>query len=260
MNPAPPVTRIRIAPKASGGRGGEPWPNGRDRCPTPNFVKGRRVPKEQQSLHSARTGLLGTWPLAAERAKMLDMRTLGAVAAIAGAAVATASPTTTVTSAGRIGPLRIDVSTRAAIVAAAGRPDAERVGTLNGSRRYRALGYECTAAKSDLRVRWPLLARGPYCRTVFFLDPRSGRLGDFFTTSSRYREAHGVRIGMPTATAERLLHRRVYIGCEENIYLPPLTIAFTGGHAGQHLHLIGGHVYAFAMNGRHHDVGVFDCL
>jgi hypothetical protein len=168
------------------------------------------------------------------------------------------APSTTLPANGRIGALRIDVSTRRQIVAAAGRPDAERVGTFNDSRRYRALGYECSRRRSD--VRWPLLARGPFCRTVFFLDPRAGRLGTFFTTSSRFREAHGVRIGMRTASAERLLHRRVYIGCEENIYLPALTVAFAGGRRGRGGHLIGGHVYPFAMSGRRHGVGVFDCL
>ena len=101
---------------------------------------------------------------------------------------------------------------------------------------------------------------GPYCRTVFFLDARGGRLGTFFTTSRRYRERHGVRIGMPTATAERLLERRVFVGCESNIYLGHLTIAFVGGRRGRRGYLIGGHVGAFALHGRRHDVGVFDCL
>jgi hypothetical protein len=69
---------------------------------------------------------------------------------------------------------------------------------------------------------------------------------------------------MPTATAERLLHRRVVVGCEENIYLgrgdASLTIAFAGGQRGRGGHLVGGHVYAFALDGRRHGVGVFDCL
>jgi hypothetical protein len=168
------------------------------------------------------------------------------------------APSTTLTANSRIGALRIDVSTRRQIVAAAGRPDAERVGRFNDSRRYRALGYGCSTNKTDLA--WPLLARGPYCRTVFFIDPRGGRLGALNTTSSRFHEAHGVRIGTETATAERLLHRTVYVGCEDNMYLPELTVAFTGGHRGRGGRLVGGHVYAFAMNGKKHDVGVFDCL
>jgi hypothetical protein len=168
-----------------------------------------------------------------------------------------AAPTQLVTSTGRIGALQMDISTRATIVATAGRPDAERTGTWNGSRRYRALGYDCSTKRSD--ATWPLLANGPYCRTVFFLDARTGRLGKFFTTSNRYEETHRVRIGMPTATAERLLRRRVLVGCEANIYSGKLTIAFAGGHRDQSGYLIGGHVEAFALHGRN-DVGVFDCL
>jgi hypothetical protein len=167
--------------------------------------------------------------------------------------------TQVVTASGRIGPLRMDLSTRNAIVSVSGRPAAERIGSFSGSRRYRALGYGCSTKNSE--TSWPLLSHGPYCRTVFFLDPRDGKLGTFFTTSPHYREQHGVTIGMPTATAERLLRKRVYVGCEENIYLGnSLTIAFAGGHRAQDGHLIGGHVYAFALHGRTHDVGVFDCL
>jgi hypothetical protein len=167
-----------------------------------------------------------------------------------------------VTATGRIGPLRMDVSGRAAIVARFGRPNAERLGTFNGSRRYLALGYSCAARQTD--VTWPVAARGPFCRTVFFLDPRDGRLGTFFTTSTQFREEHGVRIGMSTAAAEHQLHRRVYVGCEENISLVKgghaLTVAFAGGRRAQDGHLIGGHVYAFALHGRTHDVDVFDCM
>jgi hypothetical protein len=39
-----------------------------------------------------------------------------------------------------------------------------------------------------------------------------------------------------------------------------LTVAFSGGRRGRDGSLIGGHVYAFALHGRRHDVGVFDCL
>lgn len=176
--------------------------------------------------------------------------------------VVAAAPTHVVTASGRIGPLRVDVSTRAAIVSVAGRPDAERVGSFNSSRRYHALGYGCS--RTQTAVTWPLLAGGPYCRTVFFLDAKDGRLGTFYTTSARYREEHGVRIGMSTARAELLVRRRIPVGCEENIYLgrggASLTIAFAGGRRGSDGYLIGGHVYAFALHSRRHDVGVFDCL
>src|SRR5438876_10425274 len=80
-----------------------------------------------------------------------------------------------VTASGRIGALRMEVSTCASIIAENGPPAADRVGRFNGSSRYRALGYGCSTKKSD--TAWPLLSRGPYCRTLFFLDPRDGKLG-----------------------------------------------------------------------------------
>jgi hypothetical protein len=74
-----------------------------------------------------------------------------------------------------------------------------------------------------------------------------------------------VRIGMPTATAERRLHKRLVEGCEENIYLSSttadLTIAFSGGTFRRpSLHVTGGHVYAFVLHSHRTDAGVFDCM
>jgi hypothetical protein len=144
-------------------------------------------------------------------------------------------------------------------VATLGRPDAERIGTLDGSRRYRALGYACSAKQTG--DAWPLLRGGPYCQTVFFLSPRDRRVRDFYTHSVHYRLANGVRIGMATASAERLLHRRVTVGCEANIYLGALTVAFNGGHRDAHGHLVGGRVFAFTLHSlRGRDLGIFDCL
>jgi hypothetical protein len=168
---------------------------------------------------------------------------------------------------GRIGTLRVDHSDAAAIIAFAGRPDAERRGRAYGSAPlYRALGYGCTTHRSDLA--FPLVTGGPACRTVYFVNARTGKLGDLYTSSARYTEGHGVRIGMRSVDVERLLHRRLYAGCEENIYLgtsaASLTVAFGGGvirkdPASSGLHVIGGHVFAFVLHGRN-DVGVFDCL
>jgi hypothetical protein len=171
-----------------------------------------------------------------------------------------------VSVSGRIGPLRIDESDRAAVIAFAGRPDAER--DSHGSARYTALGYDC-GSKSRI---WnfplrPYPDRAPNCRTVFWLDVPTGKLANFFTSDSRYVEEHGVRIGMATARAERLLRKRVFQGCEQNVYLPSpkafsLTIAFNGAvpHPRKSLHVIGGHVFAFVLHSRRHDTRVFDCL
>src|SRR5438067_5105535 len=72
-------------------------------------------------------------------------------------------------------------------------------------------GYGCGAHAGGDTL--PLVHGGPRCRTVFFIDARSGRLGLFYTIQPRYVESHGVRVGMPTATAERLLRQRVIVGC-----------------------------------------------
>jgi hypothetical protein len=173
-----------------------------------------------------------------------------------------------VSVSGRIGDLHIDESDRAAVVAFVGRPDAERSAREVPGRPYDALGYGCGTKRSE--QTFPLLPypahRPPQCRTIFWIDVRSGKLEDFLTGDSRYSEAHGVRIGMHTAEAERLLHRRLTEGCEENIYLPSaktftLTIAFTGGtYQRRTMHVIGGHVFAFVLHSRRRYAGVFDCL
>lgn len=176
----------------------------------------------------------------------------------------TSARSAVVTATGRIGPLHLDRSDRAAVVAFAGRPDAERRAEASGGYApYEALGYGCATTAVPLVTA--LAAGGPYCRTVFFVNRQSGRLETFFTTAARYSEGHGVRIGMPTAVAERLLRRRLVEGCETNLYLSSarasLTIAFTGGVVRRKtLHVIGGHVYAFVLHSHRSDAGVFDCL
>jgi hypothetical protein len=179
--------------------------------------------------------------------------------------VSSAAVSAVVTVTGRIGPLHLDRSTRASVIAFAGRPDAERHGrAVGGYAPYEALGYGCSKAHAYNAA--PLVeGRAPYCRTVFFINSRTGRLETFFTSSSRYSEGHGVRIGMATATAERRLQRRLFEGCQTNIFLESheadLTVAFTGGTAHPpSLHVTGGHVYAFVLHSHRTDAGVFDCM
>ena len=163
------------------------------------------------------------------------------------------------TASGRIGPLQIDHSTRADVVAFAGRPDVERRGVEYDSTPYLALGYACLAKPND--HAFPVLETrragrtGPYCKTVFWLNGRTRKLGDFYTSAATYTERHGIRIGMPTRSAERILHRRVYVGCEANLAVGLLTIAFDGGvnrrTAGSPTRrLVRGHVYGFVISGR----------
>jgi len=95
--------------------------------------------------------------------------------------------------------------------------------------------------------------------------PDADRRGSEFG-SARYRAlGYGCSHGMPTAVAEHILHRRVYVGCEENLAIGLLTVAFEGGvgrttSGSSGLRLVGGRVYGFAVHGGRSDVGVFDCL
>jgi hypothetical protein len=173
---------------------------------------------------------------------------------------------------GRIGALRVDLSDRRAIIAFAGRPDAERHGRYAamssvGPAPYDALGYDCAANINPNSYAIPLVGGGPVCHTVFFVDARSGRLGLFYNTQPRFVERHGVHVGMPTATAEKLLQRRVIVGCINSIELgrpgrrPWLRFIFGGGTISHtHLpHLRRGHVAVLVLHSAKHDPGVFEC-
>jgi hypothetical protein len=154
----------------------------------------------------------------------------------------------------------MNVSTTAAVVAFAGTPDVRHPGHSPDSRLVRniALGYHCRAGMHA--GGWSLTAKGPTCRTVYWIVTRTGRLGDFYTADPSF-ELGGIHVGSDSATAERALHKRLYDGCEANLLVGTAAVAFDGGHdvrqANGSLHVIGAHAYALAVNG---NAGVFDCL
>jgi hypothetical protein len=159
---------------------------------------------------------------------------------------------------GQIGPLHVDRSDEAAVVAFAGKPDATVTGKSPGYQRYRAFGYDCGGKGFDAEARIVGL-----CKTVFFFDVPSGKLETFSTSSSRYSEGHGVRIGTKQADAERLLHHRLTIGCSTALHFDSptgsLSIDFAGG-VENGLSIKGAHVDAFVVHGKDRDAGVFDCV
>ena len=163
---------------------------------------------------------------------------------------------------GHIGPLHVDESDRAAVILFAGKPDAERSDRLLNYSPYRALGYGCTTKRSNDAVE--IAHRAPYCRTVFFLDAKTGKLELFFTASREYTEAHGLRVGTSQAVAERRLRQLLHVGCVAALRLSSakasLSVSFGGG-VEHGTSIKGAHVDGFVLHGmRGGDPGIFDCL
>ena len=76
--------------------------------------------------------------------------------------------------------------------------------------------------------------------------------------------SHGVHIGMPTATAERLIRKRVRPGCFTGIWLSSpqatLTVSFDGSTIRHDGTWRGGHVSVFVLHGPRDDTGLFECM
>ncbi|HJQ74591.1 MAG TPA: hypothetical protein VJ814_06880 [Gaiellaceae bacterium] len=149
---------------------------------------------------------------------------------------------------GAIGPLQMNRSTLAQVVAYAGEPSVLRAARGDGQTRYRVLGYACRpgAGTEKYWSSYPIA-----CRTAFYLV--GGRLSLFITQDPRFAEAAGVGIGTPTKRAEQLLHQRAFSGCVSGIRLQGkrawTTVALGGG---------GGRVVGFYLHGLR-SPGVTDC-
>ena len=152
--------------------------------------------------------------------------------------------------AGAVGPLQMNRSSRAQVVAWAGTPSVLRVAKENGHARYTVLGYTCKpgAGTEKYWAAYPIA-----CRTSFYFVDR--RLSLFITQDSRFA-ASGVTVGMSTKQAERLLQRRAHSGCISAIGLrgkhTRLTVALGGSVHGPL------HVDEFDLHGRR-NTGATDC-
>lgn len=172
-----------------------------------------------------------------------------------------ASKRVVVTANGRIGPLHVDESDRADVTSFAGRPDSERHGRYADYPPFDALGYGCEGKLATDA------AGVPRCETVFYLDSRSGKLALVYTEDDRFADVHDVHVGTPTAVAERLLHRRTFVGCYDGLRFDAktgfLVMWFQGGkdvaRRGS-LHLVGGHVAFLVVHSQRRNPGVLDCI
>jgi hypothetical protein len=196
-------------------------------------------------------------------AGLILLSLLGSAAAVAGGGGAA-----TITAAGRIGDVRIDHSGRAAIVAYAGEPEVdETVGGGSPEGGWESLGYHCSSTYGQVPFTASAGAAGPYCRTVYYLSPKTGRLATFFTSMASFVDGHGVSVGTRTAKAARREGAPALGGCGEGIWLRTPSVFFHlvigGGRLHQHGHRLlvrGGRVTAIVLHSRANDVGNFDCL
>jgi murein DD-endopeptidase MepM/ murein hydrolase activator NlpD len=143
-----------------------------------------------------------TWlQVGAGRATVLAPPALGRVGACATTCSA-AGGAGVVSLRGTVGALAIDRSTARDVIAFAGAPSAvrDRPGAA-GVPPSRALLYGC----------------GSRCLTVYFLNRRTGRLSDFFSTSSGFSTARGTRPGMTLRAAQAAEGRRARLGCFDRI-------------------------------------------
>lgn len=169
-----------------------------------------------------------------------------------------------VTAAGRIGPLHVDKSDRAEVIAFAGQPDSEVRGRYASYPGFDALAYGCAGRPATGRDG------EPHCKTVFYLDARSNKLGLLYTEDPRYSNLYGFHVGTPTGVAEHALHRIVYVGCLARLTIVTktafLAMVFAGGkdrvvsQPTSYVHLAGGYVGSIIVHSQRLNPGVLDCI
>jgi hypothetical protein len=124
-----------------------------------------------------------------------------------GKALECPSFTDVITTSGRIGQLQLGVSTASDIISHLGTPEASGVSTFEvpDLPGFQALGYDC--APTQIPGGSPIhpypTTRGPYCRTLYYINRSTGRLAGFGTTSTRYATAAGTTIGTTVGEALR---------------------------------------------------------
>lgn len=107
----------------------------------------------------------------------------------------------TVRPDGRIGPLRLDVSTDSDVRDFAGKPF--KLAKVYSESQKDSVGYE-------LYYRC-----GKGCVTVYTIADATGKLSDFVTQSPRFVTQHGSHVGMPASRAAAAEHSKIVGACGE---------------------------------------------
>ena len=188
---------------------------------------------------------------------MIRVAALAAVVLLAGSACGSSAVhggSGLVTAGGRVGSLRIDASTRAAIVAFAGKPDVTVSGVSSwpDTPRYHALAYGCRRGSKDSLDRLGNWA----CRTVYYVNANTARLAAFYTTSGEFHTPDGIRPGMDQFAADRRTHQTpqgpwvaIYEKGSDDFILPSKCHLLNSGRCS-------GKVWAFMLESRHHPIGL----
>ncbi|HWF74109.1 MAG TPA: hypothetical protein VG186_12230 [Solirubrobacteraceae bacterium] len=201
------------------------------------------------------TGACHTY--ATRRAVLLAMSLLAACVTVGVAAIAADGQTrvTRISLSGRIGPLRLDSSTRTDITGRLGPPDYSSSGNIGLAPtltpKYELLGYQCTQQSSFTT-----------CAINYYLNARRHRLESFSTTSSAFALPGGIHVGTPAEQAVRIEHKPDLGGCRQGITVrtPRLTafIWTSGGRFKSTKHaieVIGGQVSQISIDYRRYGVG-----
>jgi hypothetical protein len=188
----------------------------------------------------------------------LGIATLGVSTATAPAATGDVASTRlggVITLSGRVGPLRLNVSSAVSISETLGAPAVQMTGsTTAGLPEYLGLGYDCRGPQLD------------ECGTTYFVSQETHRFESFSTTSAAYRLPSGVHVGMSGDQAARLMRKPDIGGCLQGIGLrsPTLSlfVATKGGRTRSEpgkLVISGGRVISIGLDDRQHGVGVLFC-
>ena len=121
--------------------------------------------------------------------------------AIAVVGCGSGSRTWTVHPDGRIGPLRLDVSTESDVRDFAGKPF--KIAKVFSEAKKDPVGHE-------LYYRC-----GDRCVTVYAISYATGKLADFNTESRRFVSERGSHVGMPAKRAAAAEHRKIVGACGE---------------------------------------------
>lgn len=173
-----------------------------------------------------------------------------------------------VSSAGEIGSLNLDRSTAADIERVEGKPAFIGTGSFDDAfagfpKTYRALGYGCDGRRATGIDPGAYRRTGTYCRTVYYLNPHTNKLGAFWTDSVTFRTRAGTRPGSDLRGAVRLERAPAYAGARSGIShitrVAQLILEVDCRKWSRNLpepECLAGRISDFALESRHHGVGL----